>query len=380
MQEFRHIFEGVEDPRRSNATRHDLHEMLMIALMCMLCGGESCVDMAEFGRKKEAFLRRFMELPHGIPSHDAFSDLFNVIDPSGTDAALLRLAGGWAERLGEDVVAIDGKALRRSFADAAERSPLHLVQAFSAEAGMVLGQVRVSDKSNEITAMPALLELLDLRGVTVTADAMHTQRATAQEVTARGGDYVLALKGNQGTLHDDVKLYMDDPQHAERIEVSGDVVEKGHGRIEVRRAAVCRDVEWLREIHGWPGLAAFGSVTASREIRGRTTTETRHFVMSEAMAPERLLKVVRAHWRIENSLHWVLDVAMNEDAQRNRTGNGPENLAALRRMALNMARAMPDSRLSLRLRIKTAGWNDDHLLDLIRAAARMTEIAPKKAG
>ncbi len=378
MQDLKVIFEGVEDPRRSNATRHDLHEMLMIALLCALCGGEGCSDMALFGRCKESFLRRFMKLEHGIPSHDAFSDLFNALDPKGLNAALLRLAGGWAERLGDGVVAIDGKALRRSFADATERSALHLVQAFATGAGVVLGQVRVSGKSNEITAMPALLDLLDLRGRTVTADAMHTQRATAEQVTARGGDYVLALKGNQGSLHGDVEKYMEDPQMSGNIDVSEELVEKGHGRIETRRARVCHDVDWLRETHDWPGLAAFGAVDATRETRDGTAAGTRYFIMSGTLSPERLLEAVRAHWRIENSLHWVLDVAMNEDQQRNRIGNGPENLAMMRRMALNLVRSARERRgVSMRGRMKMAGWDHDVLLELVRAAADLSEEARK---
>ena len=216
MQDFARIFDGVEDPRTSNATRHDLHEMLMIALLCVICGGQTCTDMELFGRSKEQFLRRFMTLEHGIPSHDAFSALFRILDPDCLGRALLRLAADWAERLGPDVIAIDGKTLRRSFEDAAKRTPLHVVNAFATGARLTLGQVKVDGKSNEITAMPALLELLDIEGSTVTVDAMHTQRATAETITAKGGAYVLALKGNQETLHDDVRLHMADPENAEK--------------------------------------------------------------------------------------------------------------------------------------------------------------------
>ena len=238
MQDFTRIFDGVEDPRSSNATRHDLHEMLVIALLCMICGGQSCTDMELFGRSKEEFLRRFMTLGHGIPSHDAFSALFRVLDPGCLQRALVRLAADWAGRFGPDVIAIDGKSLRQSFEDASARSPLHVVSAFAAGARLVLGQVRVADKSNEITAMPALLELLDIRGSTATADAMHTQRVTAEAVAAKGGSHVLALKGNQETLHDDVRLHMADPANAGRMLRFSDV-DKGHGRIEIREASVC---------------------------------------------------------------------------------------------------------------------------------------------
>ena len=377
MQDLQEVFDGVKDPRRSNATRHDLHEMLVIGLLSAICGGEGCSDMALFGRSKEAFLRGFLRPGHGIPSHDAFSDLFNALDPDGLNAALPRLAGGWGERLG-GVVAIDGKALRRSFGDAAARSPLHLVHAFAAESGVLLGQVRVPDRSNEITALPALLELLDLRGMTVTADAMHTQRVTAERVTAAGGSYVLAPRGNQGTLNGDVRDYMEDPQNAENIHVSGPDIDKGHGRIEIRRASVCHDVGRLQEKHGWPGLAAFGAVRAVRETRKGTSEETRFFIMSEAMPPERLLKTVRSHWAVENSLHWVLDVTMNEDAQRNRTGNGPQNLAMMRRMALNLARATPDgSTRWMRPKLKKAAWDDRFLLKLVLSAAKIGSDAEK---
>ena len=235
MEEFSRLFEGVEDPRHSIATRHDLHEMLMIALLSVLCGGEGCTDMERFGRAKESFLRGFMTLKHGVPSHDAFSNLFNALEPRGLQRVLLRFVRDWAERLEGDIVAIDGKALRRSFADAAARSPLHPVRAFATGTRLMPGQVRVKARSNEITALPALLDMPALKGRTVMADAMHTQRATATTITARGGDYVLALKANQETLYEDVKLYLDDPARTgprlSRKDVNGD-----HGRIETRIA------------------------------------------------------------------------------------------------------------------------------------------------
>ena len=370
MQTCIDLFEGIEDPRTSNATRHDLHDMLMIGLLAIICGGEGCTDMAIFGREKEDFLRRFLKLEHGIPSHDAFSDLFRILDPAGLQHVLLRLVRGWGERFGEDVIAIDGKALRRSFADTSRRSPLHLVQAFASEAKLVLGQVRVSDKSNEITALPALLDLLDIDGRTVTVDAMHTQRSTAETVVERNGHYILALKGNQGTLNEDVRLYMEDPDFAHATDMSPDVVEKDHGRIETRRAGVCTDIDWLQERHGWPGLVAIGSVGSERHVKGNTTSETRYFLMSEALDPSVFLSRVRAHWGIENSLHWVLDVTMNEDQQRTREGNGAENMAMMRRMALNMVRGMRErKKTSVRSKLKRAGWNNDFLLEIIQAAS-----------
>ena len=211
MQEFSALFEGVEDPRCSNATRHSLHEMLMIALLSTLCGGEGCADMERFGRRRSRFCAVSWCWRTAFRAMTPFSDLFNALDPGGLQRVLLRLLEDWSALLEDDVIAIDGKSLRRSFADAAARSPVHLVQAFAARARLVLGQVKVADKSNEIAAMPKLLEMLALKGRIVTADAMHTQRAAAESITARGGDYVLALKGNQASLHDDVRLYLDDP-------------------------------------------------------------------------------------------------------------------------------------------------------------------------
>ena len=365
MEEFSHIFEGVEDPRKSNATRHDLHEMLMIGLLSTMCGGEGCCDMALFGRTKREFLESFMTLKHGIPSHDAFSDLFNALDPLKLQTVLMRLVEGFADQLG-DVVAVDGKALRRSYDRAKKKSALHLVQAFATHSRLVLGQVAVDAKSNEITALPALLEMLSIKGRIVTADAMHTQKATAQAVTQAGGDYVLALKGNQRELHKDVSLFLDDPDHAQMCDAFQSV-DGDHGRIETRRALICHDVDWLKARHDWPGLKAIGKIIATREKDGKTTTQTRYYLLSTPLSAERFLAVARAHWAIENSLHWVLDVTMNEDRMRNRKEKGPENLAIMRRVALNLARA-EKSKGSMRGKLKKAGWHNPFMLDLIRAA------------
>ena len=214
MEKLRRIFNGVEDPRKSNATRHDFHEMPAVAVLSSLCGGQTCVDMADFAKNNEVFLRRFMRLEHGPPSHDAFSRLFRMLDPVPFAAALARFAAVWAKALeaaGVRQIAIDGKALRRTFSKASELSPLHLAGAFAPESGIVLGQVAVDGKSNETAALPALLEMLDIEGAVVTADAMHTQRDTAERITGKGGDCVLALKGNQGSLHKDAKDWLKDP-------------------------------------------------------------------------------------------------------------------------------------------------------------------------
>ena len=364
MVEQSSIFDELEDPRTGNARLHQLDEILVIALGTVLCGGETCEDMALFGRSKEEFLRQFLRLEHGIPSHDTFSRLFRLLDPAGFHAWFVGFMRQFAEAC-QGVVAIDGKTLRRSFDRASGRSALHLVSAWAADQRLVLGQVAVDDKSNEITAVPQLLALLSLKGRIITADALNCQRTIARQVVEQGGDYVLALKGNQGTLHDDVCRFLDDPQTPK---LSASHTDKGHGRIEVRTASLSADIAWLQEMHDWPGLKAVGRINASREIDGRISRESRYYLLSTALAPEQFNAAVRTHWGIENSLHWTLDVIMDEDNARNRKDNGPENLALLRKIALNLAKIEP-SKGSMRGKLKRAGWNNQFLAQMLAQVA-----------
>jgi predicted transposase YbfD/YdcC len=364
MERFAAVFAALDDPRTGNAKRHLLLEILMIALCAVPSGGESCADMALFGRAKQAFLERFLTLPHGIPSHDTFSRVFRLLEPAQFRACFVEFMRRFGESC-QGVVALDGKTLRRSFDAAAGGSPLHLVSAWACEQRLVLGQLAVDGKSNEITAVPALLEMLTLKGSIVTADALHCQRATAARIAAQGGAYVLALKGNQGRLWDDVRTFLDDPATplATATETDG-----GHGRIEQRRADLSSDIGWLHERHAWPGLRAIGRITARRETGGRTTVKTRYYLLSTALSPERFNQVVRTHWDIENGLHWVLDVVMGEDQARNRKDHGSENLALLRRWALNLAQ-LETSPGSLRGKLKRAGWDDAFLAALLAQLA-----------
>ena len=363
MDGFRFIFQGVDDPRKSNATTHDLVEMLAIALLASLTGRSSCNSFARFARAKIEFLRRFMPLKGGPPSHDAFSDLFNALDPEQLGAALALFAKQLLAAFPDDRAAIDGKALRGAFADASERSPLHLVQAFAPGAGIVLGQAKVDGKSNELTAMPSLLDILELAGRIVTADALHTQRGTSARIVEKGGDYVLPAERNQASLHEDVQVWLSDPE-ALKETLSYQHVDGGHGRAGTRTATVSHDVGWLQERHQWPGLKAVGMIEAVRELNGRTERSVRYFIMSRELAPERLLELVRSHWGIENRLHWVLDVVMDEDRMRNRTGNGPECLAAIRRLAPDIAR-LKDDKESLKGRMEMASMSDKYLMGLL---------------
>ena len=350
----------LEDPRRGNAERHSLHDILVIALCTILCGGETCTDMALFGQSKREFLESFLPLRNGIPSHDTFSRVFRLLDPEAFRRWFVGFMGQFAQGC-EGVLAIDGKTLRRSYDRAEGQSPLHLVNAWAAEQRLVLGQLAVDGKSNEITAVPKLLEMLALPGMVVTADAMHCQRQLSQQVLDQGADYVLALKGNQESLNEDVRLFLDDPDTpvAQATQTG-----KGHGRIEIRTASVSDDVAWLQETHQWPGLAAVGKITASRQVGDRTSVESRYYLLSQAFPPERFNAIAREHWGIENRLHWTLDVVFNEDQSRNRKDHCAENLALMRKLALNLARLEP-SKGSMRGKLKRAGWDNDYLVIIL---------------
>jgi predicted transposase YbfD/YdcC len=361
MEGFAACFADLDDPRTGNAARHNLLEMLVIAICTLLTGGEDCTDMAEFAETKLAFLRGFLKLEHGTPSHDTFSRLFRLLDPEQFRACVQRFMAGFAEAC-QGVVAIDGKVLRRSFDTASGQSPLHMVSAWACEQQLVLGQIATEAKSNEITAVPKLLKLLSLDGCTVTVDALNCQRAIAQQIVAQQGDYVMALKGNQGSLHDDVRRFLDDPDS--QTTSAKPAVDGDHGRIETRTATVSTDIAWLREQHNWPGLMAIGKMQRRRETAGKTTSETAYYLLSAMLTPERFGEITRSHWGIENRLHWRLDVSMNEDQARNRLGHGPENLAVLRHMALNLLRKEP-SKGSLPKKLRRAALSEAFLLQVL---------------
>jgi predicted transposase YbfD/YdcC len=363
LERFAACFEDLEDPRSGNAARHDFHALLIIALCTVLCGGQGAVDMELFAKTKEPFLREFLDLKNGPPSHDTFSRLFRSLDPDQFRAAFQRFMAAFAETC-QGVIAIDGKVLRRSFDRASGKSALHMVSAWGCEQRMVLAQIATDAKSNEITAVPELLKLLSLKGTIVTADALNCQRAIAGQIVEQGGDYALALKGNQGTLHADVSLYLDDPDRA-----AGEIhttVDADNGRVETRTAEITADIGWLQHHHKWPGLACIGKVTRKRETPTKTEVETAYYLLSTAMTAERFNAVVRSHWGIENRLHWRLDVVMNEDQDRNRMDNGPYNLAILRHMAMNVMQK-EGSKGSLRGKFKRAGWDNAYLRRLLAA-------------
>ena len=346
MHLFLTAFEDVPDPRAGN-TRHDLGELLVIAFVSVLCGATSCADMAAFGRSKERVFRDFLKLKHAIPSHDTFSAVFRMIDPKALDAAFGR-------------VLADVAALLRAGESARTRM---MVSAYAARLRLTLASVP-ADRGAELEAAIEALGLIALKGKVVTADALHCNRRTVAAINAGGGDWCLALKANQDSLLSDARACFATLKDGHPSAVTE---EAGHGRAETRRAVVV-SAKGLAEHHDFPGLKAFGRIEATRETVGATTCETRYFALSWVPAPDVLLATVRAHWAIENALHWQLDVSFREDAARNRKDNGPGNIAILRRRALDVMRR-DTSNGSLSIKIKRAGWDDDFLRSVLNGLA-----------
>lgn len=363
MRKFKKVFGGLPDPRAANA-RHDLLEVLAIALAATLCGAESCSDMADFGQAKEELLRLFLPLEHGIPSHDTFSRVFRLLEPEAFEAAFCRFMAAFAKANGlklTGVVAVDGKALRGAYERGGKATPLHLVNVFAVEARMALAQQKAPGR-NETAGALEVLQSLSLEGCIVTSDALHCTRAMAAMIVDRGGDYVLAIKGNRGPLFKAVTQQFARSgrrSSAERLEPST------HDRSEARRATIMRNTS-LASVHGFPGVVAIGRVTSRRRLHGQRADQpvVRYYLLSKYMSAKRLLQTTRSHWGIENQLHWVLDVHFDEDGNRARKDNAPENLAILRRLALNILRSHPD-RASIRRKIKRAGWDDAFLLSML---------------
>jgi len=350
------IFREMPDPRSGNAQRHDLLDILTIALVASVCGAETCVDFAEFAGDREPLLREFLSLENGLPSHDTFSRVFRMLDPQAFGRAFEAFLGDLGAD-GAGVLAIDGKTLRRSFDRAAGRSALHVVTAFGAEARLSVGQRAVAPGENEITAARALLAVLRLDGALVTGDAVHAQAETAQLVLDRGGDYLFALKANRPAMLREVAAVFADPPETLAVYTTTDA---DHGRIETRRHRVTHSVDWLfgdRAEPGAPAMPGLASLACVEATRDGGAPSTRYYLTSARLTPQSFARAVRSHWAIENSLHWVLDVTFNEDAARNRADNGPENLAILRRLTLNLLRtARP--RLPISRKRKRSGWSD----------------------
>ena len=358
MDKFAECFSDLVDPRKKQA-RHDLTEMMFIALLATLCGATTCCDIALFGQSKEALLRTMLVLEHGIPSHDTFSRVFRIIDPNSFEKVFRRFTKAFATATKiKGVVALDGKALRRAYKRGQSHMPPVMVTAWSSMTRMALANVRAPG-NNEAAGALQLIELLQLKGCVVTADALHCHRGMAKAIVERGGDYVLAVKDNQPGLMRDAKAAISaaERKRAKRATTK----EVSHGRKEARTAIVA-PVSDMAEKHDFPGLKAVARITSKR---GCDKTVQRYFLLTKHYKPAELLRIVRQHWGIENVLHWTLDVVLDEDQTRSRKDHAPANLAVLRRLALNIARAHPDTKTSLRGKLKRAAWDDKFLVDML---------------
>lgn len=369
---FLNYFSDLPDPRQSGKVMYPLDEVLLLALLAVLAGADSFVEIARFGCKKRELLRRFRPYLDGTPSHDHLGDIFAALDA----AHFQRCFVAWVASLigvPEGVVAIDGKTVRRSGGKAG-KGAIHMVSAFAASQRLVLGQVKVAEKSNEIVAIPKLLDMLVVEGAIITIDAMGCQRAIAQKIIDKKADYVFGLKGNQGSLREDVEVFVAEQKarnFADTTISQSETIDADNGRIETRTTTVIHDVRWIQERHGWPGLKAIVMVESTREIKGAEIKgvierDTRFYITSLVMLAHLLGPVIRGHWAIENSLHWVMDMVFRDDESRVRTNHAPANFTTLKHMACNLLRR-PSGKDSLRVRRKVAAWDDEFLANLVMA-------------
>jgi len=370
-------FQKLPDPRVNRTKEHDLIDVLIIAVCCLLCAGESFNDMEDFGLAKEDWFRTFLGLRNGIPSHDTFNRVFAALDPKKFLECFLAWTQSVRQAVPQEIVALDGKALRRALNK--DQSIQYVVSAWAENNGLVLGQLKVADKSNEITAVPELLRALELSGCIVTVDAMGCQKKIAQEIVEADADYVLALKGNQEKVHEEVKSFLDAtveeknrprpkgalvPKEALSLQTF-ETVEKDHGRIETRRYYQSDYLDWFADKAKWEGLASVGMVESIREIDGKATVERRYYLSSLKLGVETFARAVRGHWGVENKLHWVMDVCFGEDQSRARQGYAAENLAALRRLALSLLKQEKTKKRGIRGKMLNASWDHPYLLRLL---------------
>jgi predicted transposase YbfD/YdcC len=370
-------FKGLADPRIERTKDHDLIDVLIIAVCCLLCAGESFNDMEDFGKAKQDWFKGFLKLRNGIPSHDTFNRVFQALDPRQFLECFLGWTQSLRQAIPQEIVALDGKALRRAMNKS--ESPKYVVSAWAESNNLVLGQLKVEEKSNEITALPELLRVLELAGCIVTVDAMGCQKKIAKEIIEADADYVLALKGNQEIVHQEVKTFLDSTvaeqkkQRPKGALVPKEVValkscqtmEKDHGRLETRSYYQSDCLDWFVDKIKWEGLRSVGMVESVRELDGKTTVERRYFLSSLKLDVETFARAVRGHWGVENKLHWVMDVCFREDQSRARQGYAAENLATLRRLALNLLKREKTKKRGIRGKQLNACWHHPYLLRLL---------------
>ena len=361
-------FSELEDPRIDRNIKHNMMDIITIAICAVIANANDWNEIETWAFCKKDWLRTFLVLPNGIPSHDTFNRFFSSVDPQ----EFLRCFSSWIHAIGliveGTVISIDGKRLRRSHDERFGKSALHLVSAWASDLHLSLGQVKTADKSNEITAIPELLNLLSIKGCIITIDAMGCQKEIATQIVDKKADYVLALKGNHGDLHDDVKTYFDEAEKSNFKNKNCAIfqtLEKDHGRIEKRILVATNDIRWLNGKNDWKGLKSIVMVTSERKEKAKKSIERRYYITSVAPNAEKIGQYIRSHWSIENKLHWQLDVNFKEDQSRMRNKNSGENFAAIRRMAISLLKQETTKKLSMKCKRLLAGWDNEYLLKIL---------------
>ncbi|WP_133309786.1 ISAs1 family transposase [Parashewanella spongiae] len=364
------FFDGLPDPRMSRTLHHPLINIITITLCAVICGCDNFNAIEEYGKSKKKWFETFLDMPHGVPSHDTFNDVLNRLCPKAFHAAFI----AWAQYLctiDEDIIPLDGKTLRRTLDKVNEVPAIHIVNAWSVKNNLCLGQMKVDGKSNEITAIPKLLELLDIKGATITTDAMGCQFKIADKIIEKKANYIFALKGSQGEFFEDIKLFLDTELESRFKKIHCDMfeeVDKDHGRIEQRKVWVTSDVEWLRKRHSrWSSLNSIVVVESTREQKGIEKTMERRYYISSHLKPkaEFISNAIRSHWFVENKLHWQLDVSFDEDSCRLRSGNAAENMAIMNKTALNMLKNEKTAKVGIKSKRLKAGWDEEYLMKVL---------------